>query len=139
RLSRGRLDLKPRESSRTPHLSVDFFFKSLAQEQHEGAIGVVFSGNATDGTLGLEAIKAAGGITFAQDKSARYDSMPRSAIASGCVDHVMAPAAVALERAGIAAHPYLGGDLSPLPADFVDHASTRPAVLETTPTPKIGA
>ncbi len=119
RLARGRLDLKPRESSRTPHLSIDFFFKSLAQEKHEGAIGVVFSGNATDGTLGLEAIKAAGGITFAQDKSARYDSMPRSAIASGCVDHVMAPAAVALELARIAAHPYLRGKLSPLPADFV--------------------
>ena len=127
RLARGRLDLKPRESSRTPHLSIDFFFKSLAQERHEGAIGVVFSGNATDGTLGLEAIKAAGGITFAQDESARYDSMPRSAIASGCVDHVMAPAAVALELARIATHPYLRGDLPPLPADFI--AAPLPAAV----------
>lgn len=119
RLAQGRLDLSPRDASRQPHLSIDFFFKSLATELHEGAIGVVFSGNATDGTLGLEAIKAAGGITFAQDNSARYDSMPRSAIASGCVDHVMAPADVAHELARIAAHPYLRGNLPPLPADAI--------------------
>lgn len=119
RLSRGRLDLSPRVASQLPHLSIDFFFKSLAHELNEGAIGIVFSGNASDGTLGLEAIKAAGGITFAQDQSARYDSMPRSAIASGCVDHVMAPRAVALELARIAAHPYLRGVLPALPPDFI--------------------
>ncbi|MDO8545379.1 MAG: chemotaxis protein CheB [Opitutaceae bacterium] len=133
RLSHGRLDLQPRETTRLPHLSIDFFFKSLAHELHEGAIGVVFSGNAMDGTLGLEAIKAAGGITFAQDKSARYDSMPRSAIASGCVDHVMTPDAVARELARIAAHPYLRGDLPPLPADFI--AAAEPAGAPGTPRP----
>jgi two-component system, chemotaxis family, CheB/CheR fusion protein len=135
RLLRGRLDLKPRDSPRIPHLSIDFFFKSLAQERHEGAIGVVFSGNATDGTLGLEAIKAAGGITFAQDKSARYDSMPRSAIASGCVDHVMAPEQVAVELARIATHPYLRGDLPPLPADFIATAP-EPAGAAGPPAPR---
>ncbi|HVS53585.1 MAG TPA: chemotaxis protein CheB [Opitutaceae bacterium] len=129
RLARGRLDLKPRETSRMPHLAIDLFFKSLAQEQHEGAIGVVFSGNATDGTLGLEAIKAAGGITFAQDKTARYDSMPRSAIASGCVDHVMAPAGVARELARIATHPYLRGDLPPLADDLAPTAAIAPSPL----------
>lgn len=105
RLSRGRLVLKRRDTSRGPHHSIDVFFESLAEDRQGSAIGVVFSGVATDGTLGLEAIKAGGGITFAQDKSARYDSMPRSAIASGCVDHVMAPAAIAQELAQIAAHP----------------------------------
>jgi two-component system CheB/CheR fusion protein len=130
RLSRGRLDLSRRVASRMPHLSIDFFFKSLAQERHEGAIGVVFSGNATDGTLGLEAIKAAGGITFAQDKSARYDSMPRSAIASGCVDHVMAPRAVALEWARLAAHPYLRGNLPALPPDFVAGDEAPPVAMK---------
>lgn len=116
-LARGRLELKPRGQARTPHVSIDFFFQSLAREKKEGAIGVVLSGNATDGTNGLEAIKAGGGITFAQDKSARYDSMPRHAIASGCVDFVMTPTAVAGELARIATHPYLRGLLPSMPAD----------------------
>jgi two-component system CheB/CheR fusion protein len=82
------LKLQPR-SRAGPHRSVDSFFESLAQDQRERAIGVILSGTATDGTLGLEAIKAEGGITFAQDDSAKYDSMPRSAIAAGCVDFVL--------------------------------------------------
>jgi len=125
-LIRGRLDLKLREASRMPHLSVDLFFESLAREQHEGAIGVVFSGNAADGTNGLEAIKAAGGITFVQDKTAKYDSMPRNAIASGCADYVMAPEAVARELVRIAAHPYIRGALAPLPADFIGEGGKHP-------------
>ena len=57
--------------------SIDHFFEPLARDQRERAIGVVLSGTATDGTLGLEAIKAEGGIIFAQDgKPAKYDSMP---------------------------------------------------------------
>ena len=52
---------------------------------------MILSGTATDGTLGLEATKAEGGITFAQDESAHYDSMPRGAIAAGCVDFVLSP------------------------------------------------
>ena len=55
-------------------------------DQRDCAIGVILSGTASDGTLGLEAIKAEGGITFAQDDSARYDSMPRNAVAAGSVD-----------------------------------------------------
>jgi two-component system CheB/CheR fusion protein len=122
-LARGRLVLKTRVPSRTPHLAIDFFFQSLAREQHQGAIGVVFSGNGTDGTNGLEAIKAGGGITFAQDKSARYDSMPRNAAASGCVDYVMAPEAVAGELARIATHPYVHGTLATLPLDSSDEVA----------------
>jgi hypothetical protein len=64
----------------------------LAEDQHERAIGVPLSGTATDGTLGLEAIKAEGEITFAQDgKKAKCDSMPQSAIAAGCVDFELSP------------------------------------------------
>jgi two-component system, chemotaxis family, CheB/CheR fusion protein len=62
----------------------------------------------------LEAIKAEGGITFAQDDSARYNSMPRSAVAAGCVDFVLAPAQIAQELARIATHPHVVGH--PLPA-----------------------
>ncbi|MFM9966378.1 MAG: chemotaxis protein CheB [Planctomycetaceae bacterium] len=100
----GVLKLLPRPKSRTPHRPIDSFFESLAQDQHERAIGVVLTGTASDGTLGLEAIKAEGGITFAQDDSAKYDSMPRSAVAAGCVDLVLSPANIAKELARIAKH-----------------------------------
>ena len=78
-IASGVLTLLPRPKTRTPHRSIDFFLEALAEDQRDRAIGVILSGTATDGTLGLEAIKAEGGITFAQDDSARYDSMPRSA------------------------------------------------------------
>src|SRR5438128_5221073 len=110
----GVLKLQRRQAGRAPHHSIDFFFQSLAQDQHECAIGVILSGTASDGTLGTEAIKAEGGITFAQDRSARYDSMPRSAIAAGCVDFVLSPENIAKELARIARHPYVAGQpLSP--------------------------
>jgi two-component system CheB/CheR fusion protein len=99
------LTLPPRPKTRAPHRSIDFFLEALAADQHELAIGVILSGTATDGTVGLEAIKAEGGITFAQDDSARYESMPRSAIAAGCVDFVLSPEHIALAIARIAKHP----------------------------------
>ena len=106
---RGALKLQPRQARRVPHHSVDFFFESLARDRRECAIGVILSGTATDGMVGMEAIKAEGGITFAQDQSARYDSMPRSAIAAGCVDFVLSPENIADELARIAKHPYVAG------------------------------
>lgn len=109
RLVGGVLKLEPRSRSARLHHSIDIFFESLASDLRERAIGVVLSGTASDGTLGLEAIKAANGITIAQDASAKYDSMPRSAIASGCVDMVLAPDAIAAELARIARHPYVLG------------------------------
>src|SRR5262249_21663385 len=81
------------------------FFRSLAEDQGHKAIGVILSGTATDGTLGLEAIKAEGGITFAQDHTAQHDSMPRSAVAAGCVDFVLSPDEIAKEIARISRHP----------------------------------
>lgn len=81
-ISKGILKLQPRSQNRTPARTIDAFFESLAHDKRERAIGVVLSGTASDGTVGLEAIKAEGGITFAQDASARYDSMPRSAVAA---------------------------------------------------------
>ena len=108
-LVRGVLKLQPRQPARVPHHSVNFFFESLARDQCECAIGVILSGAATDGMVGMEAIKAEGGITFAQDDSARYDSMPRSAIAAGCVDFVLSPEHIANELARIAKHPYMAG------------------------------
>jgi chemotaxis response regulator CheB len=105
----GVLKIRARERSRVPHRSIDAFFESLGLDQRERAVGIVLSGTANDGTIGLEAIKAEGGITFAQDDSAKHDSMPRSAIAAGCVDLVLSPAGIARELARVARHPYVAG------------------------------
>ena len=88
-------------------MSIDHFMRSLA-EQGNRAIGVILSGTGTDGTLGMAEIQAQGGVTFAQDEAtAKYDSMPRSAIAAGCVDYVLPPKGIAKELARIAHHPYV--------------------------------
>jgi two-component system CheB/CheR fusion protein len=108
-ISGGRLQLFPRPSAGVHH-PVDEFFRSLAEDRKHGAIGVVLSGTASDGTLGLEAIKAEGGITFAQDGSARHEGMPHSAIASGMVDFVLLPDSIARELVRIARHPYSAPD-----------------------------
>ena len=80
------------------NIAIDHFFESLAEECGSGAIGIVFSGTGSDGTAGLRAIKAAGGLTFAQtEASAKFDAMPRSAIRSGFVDVVLPPDAIARE------------------------------------------
>src|SRR5437588_7066520 len=86
-ISQGILRLTPRTETRGHHMPIDRFLRSLAEDKGSNAIGVILSGTASDGTLGLAAIKGEGGITFAQDeKSAKYDGMPESAIAAGCVD-----------------------------------------------------
>ena len=107
-LTDGHLKLVPREALRGQHRSIDAFLRSLAEDQTHQAIGIVLSGTGTDGTLGVEAIKAEGGITFAQDDSAQQNSMPRSAVAAGCIDFVLAPEGIAAELARIARHPYVG-------------------------------
>ncbi len=108
-IANGVLKIERRPRTRAPNRPIDAFFESLAHDRSERAVGVVLSGTGSDGTLGLEAIKAEGGITFAQDDSAKHDSMPRSAVASGCVDLVLSPAEIAMELARYAKHPYVAG------------------------------
>ncbi|MDZ4669207.1 MAG: chemotaxis protein CheB [bacterium] len=87
----GVLQITPRDKS-ILNLSIDIFFKSLADVHKEFAVGIVLSGNGSDGTLGLKAIKENGGISMAQDsESAAYDSMPQSAVNAGFVDFILAP------------------------------------------------
>ncbi len=100
----GVLELTPRTLDRSRYLPIDFFLSSLAEDLKDRAIGVILSGSASDGTSGLEAIKGAGGITFAQDESATFNGMPRSAVAAGVVDFVLSPEAISREIASIAAH-----------------------------------
>src|SRR5881296_506195 len=106
---KGVLNLAPRSDDRGPHMPIDHFLRSLADDLKSRAIGVILSGSASDGALGLKAIKAEGGITFAEaPQSAKFDGMPRSAMASGAVDFVLPPKAIAQELIRIGRHPYLG-------------------------------
>jgi len=108
-IANGKLHLMDRGEPMVKHLPIDYFLTSLAADRGNRAIGVILSGTASDGTMGLKAIKSEGGITFAQDvKSAKYDGMPRSAVAAGCVDFVLPPEGIASELARIGRHPYLG-------------------------------
>jgi two-component system CheB/CheR fusion protein len=72
------------------NMPIDFFFRSLSEDQKEKAIGIIVSGTASDGTLGIKAIKGEGGMVMAQDPdTAKYDGMPRSAIGTGMVDLIL--------------------------------------------------
>jgi two-component system CheB/CheR fusion protein len=87
-------------------MPIDLFMESLAAELHGRAIGVILSGSNNDGTVGLQAIKAQGGIVLAQDEeSALHPQMPASAVATGCVDFILPPADIAKELARIARRP----------------------------------
>jgi two-component system CheB/CheR fusion protein len=102
------LRLRPRTRVRGIHMPIDAFFRSLAEDVRERAIGVILSGTSSDGALGIEAIKREGGITLVQDdKTAKYDGMPRSAIATGYVDRVLPPEGIAREIERLARHPYV--------------------------------
>src|SRR5712692_8124725 len=119
-IAQGILRLTPRTETHGHHMPIDRFLRSLAGDQRSNAIGIILSGTASDGTLGLAAIKAEGGITFAQDeRSAKFDGMPQSAIAAGCVDFVLPPDAIAGELARIRAHPYLAPSSSSSTAELV--------------------
>ena len=101
----GVLHLSPLAPDRARRMPIDMFLRSLADDQQSRAIGVILSGTASDGTLGIQAIKAMGGVTFAQDdESAKYNAMPRNAIAAGNVDFVLPPQSIARELTRIAKH-----------------------------------
>ena len=88
----GSLYLSEPLAPRGLRLPIDFFFRSLAQDQHERAICIVLSGTGSDGTLGLRAVKGEGGMAMAQTpESTEYDGMPVSAISTGLVDFVLPP------------------------------------------------
>lgn len=102
----GHIKLIPRSESSTA-ISIDTLFSSLAHSQKERVIGIVLSGSASDGTLGIKEIKHRGGLTFAQDDTAKFTSMPHSAIAAGVVDFILSPKQIALELARLSKHPFV--------------------------------
>ncbi|KAB8316846.1 hypothetical protein SD81_027295 [Tolypothrix campylonemoides VB511288] len=107
-ITQGVLKLTPRSSTSRLFMSVDTFLLSLAHERGNKAIGVILSGGDSDGARGIEAIKAAGGVTFAQcEGTAQVDSMPNTAIATGQVDFILPPEKIAQKLAEISRHPYI--------------------------------
>ena len=104
----GKLQLVEPLERHASRLPIDFFFRSLAQEVGNRAIAIVLSGTGTDGTLGVRAVKGAGGLTIAQEtSSARYDGMPRSAIGTHLVNFVVPPTEIPRVLLEYAKHPYL--------------------------------
>ena len=107
KLADGTLYLERQDGGQKPQLTIDHFFQSLAQAQKDRAICVVMSGTGTDGTLGLRAIKGEGGLVIVQaPDTTEYDGMPRSAIATGLVDYVLAPADMPAQLIAYAKHAF---------------------------------
>ena len=103
----GALHLMEPAAPRGQRLPIDFFFRSLAQDQRERAIGIILSGTGSDGTLGVRAIKAEGGMVMVQNpKSTEYDGMPRSVIATGLVDYELLPSEMPAQLIAYAAHAF---------------------------------
>jgi two-component system, chemotaxis family, CheB/CheR fusion protein len=120
-LLNGRFQFMDPKEPFTVRLPIDYFFRSLAEDQHECAVGIILSGTASDGTLGVKAIKGAGGMTMVQEPdSAKYSGMPRSAVATGQVDYVLPvsqlpQALVAYAKGSYLARPGAGESDSLLP------------------------
>lgn len=92
------------------NLPIDVFLRSLAEDQSEKAIGVILSGTGSDGTRGVRAIKEAGGVIMVQDElSAKFDGMPKSAIATGLADFVLSPEKMPVELLNFIHHPFISG------------------------------
>ena len=99
------LHLRIRDPAERPHHPVDTLFHSLAEQRGPNAIGIILSGNGSDGAKGIQAVKQAGGITFAQEESsALFFGMPGSAIKTGCVAFILVPKEIAQELIRISRH-----------------------------------
>ena len=102
----GHIKLIPRSETGAA-ITIDILFFTLAEAQKERVIGIILSGSASDGTLGMKMIKQEGGLTFAQDDTAKFKSMPHSAIAAGVVDFILSPKEMALELGRLSKHPLI--------------------------------
>ena len=107
-IGQGVLRLTPPPARRATRMPIDFFFRTLADDQQDRAIGIVLSGSGTDGTLGLKEIKTVGGMALVQDPTtAQHDGMPRSAIAADAADHVLTVEKMPEMLLKYTRHPYI--------------------------------
>ena len=114
----GALQLMTPVKTGSINLPIDCFFRSMAEDLGEKAICIILSGTATDGTLGLKAVKGEGGIAMVQDpESAKYDGMPRSAINTGVVDFILSVEKIPGELVKYVRTPYIGAPKKIIVAD----------------------
>ena len=107
-IQNGKLQLKDRPDPKLLNLPINIFFKSLAEDQGEKAVGVILSGSGSDGTIGIESIKQHDGLVIVQDpKTAAFENMPVSAMGSGLVDIVSHPAQMPNAILQYIKHPYI--------------------------------
>ncbi len=126
----GTLQLLEPVAPRGQRLPIDFFFRSLAHDQRERAIGVVLSGTGSDGTLGVRTIKGEGGMIMAQNpESTEYDGMPRSAIGTGLVDYELPPAEMPAQLITYVTHAFGKPPRSAYPAPKSENALKKIFVL----------
>ncbi len=126
----GRLQRMETGTEASPRLPIDYFFRSLAEDQKEYAICIVLSGTGTDGTLGLKAIKGATGMAMVQQpQSAKYAGMPSSAEATGLADYVLPPDEMPDKLIAYARGPYL--QVNRQATDISEAAQTGPFALES--------
>ena len=112
----GKLYLQGQNSKNHINLAIDSFFRSLAADQGKHAIAVVLSGAGSDGTLGIRAVKEAGGMVMVQDAhTAKFDSMPQSSIATGLVDFVLPPEKMAEALTEYLKHPFIANEAGIIP------------------------
>ncbi len=127
-----RLRLSPPADPRGSRMTIDVFFRSLAKQRERRAIGVVLSGTGSDGTVGLRAIKAAGGLAIAQHPdSAAHVGMPRSVIDQGLADKILSPQEMPKVISDFAAHPYVANGVAG--ESKTSNEEKRPESIDGTP------
>ena len=128
----GVLQLMEPFAPRGQRMPIDFFFQSLAHDQHERAICIVLSGTGSDGTLGIRAIKSEGGMVMVQNpESTEYDGMPRSAIATGLVDYKLPPSEMPAQLMTYMAQAFFGHSprIIPTPPPAAENALRKIFIL----------
>ena len=104
----GKLLLSEQDHSKGVNLPIDVFLRSLAEDQSEKAVAIILSGTGSDGARGVRAIKEYGGMVMVQsEESAKFDGMPRAAVATGLVDFVLPPDQMPGQLLSFAKHPYI--------------------------------
>lgn len=110
-ITEGKLLLSDQMPDNHPHMSIDVFLRSLAEDQQHRGIGIILSGTGSDGTRGIRAIKESGGLVVIQKPdSAKFDGMPLSAYNTGLADMVMAPSEMGNSLVNFLNHPSIKGD-----------------------------
>jgi two-component system CheB/CheR fusion protein len=132
-LSGEKLRLSDPPEHRGMRLPVDFFFRSLADDRQERAIGILLSGTGSDGTNGVREIKAAGGMVMVQEpETTEWEGMPRSAIATGVVDYVLPVEQMPKVLNRYVGHWYVkGGPPAPATEKAPDHLTTIIGILRS--------